>query len=85
MNVAGAGILTTAAESGAAQAFVDFLLTEESQAYFAERDAGVPAHRGRAGQPGLPALDEMASPDIDLSDLSDLEGTLRLIQEAGVL
>ena len=40
---------------------------------------------GVTANPDLPPLDEVASPDIDLSDLSDLEGTLRLIQEAGVL
>ena len=34
---------------------------------------------------GLPPLEEIDSPDIDLSDLSDLEGTLRLMEEAGVL
>ena len=33
----------------------------------------------------LPALTDIQSPDIDLSDLADLEGTLQLMQEASVL
>ena len=85
VNVAGAGILTTAANPVAAQAFVDYLLTEESQEYFAGETQEYPLVDGVPANSELPTLDEIASPDIDLSDLSDLEGTLRLIQEAGVL
>ena len=85
VNVAGAGILTTAANPVAAQAFVDYLLTEEGQEYFAGETQEYPLVDGVPANPELPTLDEIASPDIDLSDLSDLEGTLRLIQEAGVL
>ncbi len=85
INVAGAAILTTAANPAAAQAFVDFLLTPESQAYFAEQTHEYPLIDGVAANPVLPPLADIDSPDIDLSDLDDLDGTLRLLQEAGVL
>jgi iron(III) transport system substrate-binding protein len=85
VNVASAGILSTAKNPAAAQAFIDYLLTEESQEYFANETHEYPLIDGVAANTDLPALDEISSPDIDLSDLSDLEGTLRLIQEAGVL
>ncbi len=85
VNVAGAGILTSSKNPTAAQAFVDYLLTQESQTYFAEETQEYPLLPGVEANPDLPALDEIDSPDIDLSDLADLEGTLRLIQEAGVL
>jgi iron(III) transport system substrate-binding protein len=85
VNVASAGILSTAKNPAAAQAFVDYLLTEQSQEYFATETHEYPLIDGVAANPELPTLDEVASPDIDLSDLADLEGTLRLIQEAGVL
>ena len=85
INVAGAGILSSSKNPAAAQAFVDFLLTEESQAYFADETQEYPLVDGVAANPELPPLSEIDSPDIDLSDLADLEGTLRLIQEAGVL
>ena len=58
---------------------------EESQEYFAEETQEYPLVAGVAANPELPSLAEIDSPDIDLSDLADLEGTLRLIQEAGVL
>ena len=85
VNVAGAGILTTAANPTAAQAFVDFLLSEASQTYFATETSEYPLIDGVSPDPGLPTLAELQSPDIDLTDLSDLEGTLRLLQEAGAL
>ena len=85
VNVAGAGILSTAPNPVAAQAFIDFLLTEESQTYFAEETYEYPLVAGVTADPALPALSEIQSPDIDLSDLADLEGTLELMQEAGAL
>lgn len=85
INVAGAGILTTAPNPVAAQAFIDFLLTTESQQYFATETHEYPLIAGVEADPVLPPLADVASPDIDLSDLSDLEGTLQLLQEAGVL
>jgi iron(III) transport system substrate-binding protein len=85
VNVAGAGILTTAPNPAGAQAFIDFLLSEESQGYFSTETFEYPLVDGIAADPGLPTLAEIESPAIDLSDLADLEGTLTLMQEAGVL
>jgi iron(III) transport system substrate-binding protein len=85
VNVAGAGILTTAKNPAAAQAFVDFLLSEESQAYFATETSEYPLIEGVPADPGLPTLAELESPEIDLSDLADLEGTLKLLQDTGAL
>jgi iron(III) transport system substrate-binding protein len=85
VNVAGAGILSTARNPAAAQAFVDFLLAEESQAYFAEETYEYPLIDGVAADDRLTPLDEIESPDIDLSDLSDLQGTVELMQAVGIL
>jgi iron(III) transport system substrate-binding protein len=85
VNVAGAAILATSPNPTAAQAFVDFLLTDESQAYFATETSEYPLVAGVAADPALPPLADLESPDIDLSDLADLEGTLTLLQDAGAL
>jgi iron(III) transport system substrate-binding protein len=85
VNVAGVGILSTAPHAEAAQRFVDFLLTEETQRYFAEQTEEYPLVAGVEANAALPPLSEIESPDIDLSDLSDLEDTLHLLQDAGVL
>ena len=85
INVAGAAILETAPNPAAARAFVDFLLTTESQRYFATETHEYPLIDGVEADPELPPLADIDSPDIDLSDLADLAGTLRLLQDAGVL
>jgi iron(III) transport system substrate-binding protein len=85
INVAGAAMLTTAKNQEAAQAFIDFLLTNESQAYFAEQTYEYPIVDGVPADERLTPLDQIAAPDIDLSDLSDLQGTIELMQDVGIL
>jgi len=85
VNVAGAGILGTAPNAEGATALVDYLLGEEAQAYFATETFEYPLIEGVTADPALPELSEIATPNIDLSDLSDLEGTLQLLQEVGIL
>ena len=85
INVAGAAILTTSKNPEAAQEFVDYLLANESQAYFAEETYEYPLVAGVAADERLTPLDQIESPDIDLSDLADLQGTVELMQAVGVL
>lgn len=85
VNVAGAGVLNTAKNPAAAIAFIEFLLADESQRYFADETFEYPLIEGVPADPRLTPLADIQSPDVDLSDLADLEGTLKLMQEAGVL
>ncbi|MGH2427565.1 MAG: iron ABC transporter substrate-binding protein [Candidatus Limnocylindria bacterium] len=85
VNVAGAAILNTAENDQAARAFVDYLLSAEAQHYFADETYEYPLVEGVEPNEALPALSEIETPEIDLSDLADLEGTLDLLREAGVL
>ena len=85
VNVAGAGILSTSKNADRARTFVEFLLNDESQRYFAEETFEYPLVPGVPADERLIPLAEIDSPDIDLSDLADLEGTLEMMQEAGVL
>ncbi len=85
VNVAGVGILVGAPNPTAAEAFAAFLLEDESQRYFAETTFEYPLVPGIAADARLVPLAEIRSPDIDLSDLADLAGTLRVLREAGVL
>ena len=86
INVAGVGILDTAKDRAAAEAFVAFLLSDEAQTYFSEETneypivAGVPATAA-----GLLPLADVHTPELDLTDLDDLEGTLQLLQEVNAL
>lgn len=85
VNVAGVGILKTAAHPSAANAFVEFLLAEEAQRYFSEETKEYPLLQGVAADPILPPLDSLTTPAIDLNSLSDLQGTLELLQSLGIL
>lgn len=85
VNIAGAGILDTASNPEAAEELLRFLLSEEAQLYFAEETYEYPLVTGVPTNPDLVPLDDIQTPDIDLSDLDDLEGTLEMMTEVGVL
>jgi iron(III) transport system substrate-binding protein len=85
VNVAGVGILDTADSREPADRFVEFLLSEEAQAYFASETFEYPLVDGAETSGDLPPLSELQPPEIDLGDLSDLEGTLDLLRDTGVL
>jgi iron(III) transport system substrate-binding protein len=85
VNVAGAGILDTAANADAASQLVDFLLSEEAQTYFAEQTFEIPLAAGVAPVEGVPALTELTLPDLDLNQLDDLAGTLELLTDLGIV
>jgi iron(III) transport system substrate-binding protein len=85
VNVAGVGILKTAANPGPAQQLVDYLLSPAAQQYFADETFEYPLVEGIAPHPDLIPLAQINHPDVDLSNLADLEGTLRLMREVGVL
>jgi iron(III) transport system substrate-binding protein len=83
---AGAGILSTTQNQAAAEAFVGFLLAEESQQYFATETFEYPLLPGVPSPEGLPALDSLAAPDIDLSELAQvLDRATELVAESGLL
>lgn len=81
VNATGAGILSDHPD---AQAFVEYLLSDQGQTYFAEKTFEYPLVEGIAAPEGLPALADLQGPDIDLSDLSDLEATVSVIEAAGL-
>ncbi len=85
VNVAGVSILRTARNPDAAHAFADFLLSDEGQKYFASETFEYPLVPGVPVDERLVPLAEVESPQIDLSDLSDLRGTLELLQKAGII
>jgi iron(III) transport system substrate-binding protein len=82
---AGAGILDTAENPEAARSFLEYALSEEAQQYFADETFEYPLIEGVEINEELVPLDEIQSPNVDLSNLDDLQGTLELLQETGVL
>ena len=85
VNVAGVGVLGSSDNGDAAAEFVDYLLSSDAQEYFADETKEYPLVEGVEADPALTPLEDIGTPEIDLSELSDLEGTLELLQEVGIL
>lgn len=84
VNVAGVGVLTGRSDERTT-AFVDYLLGVEAQTYFAEQTKEFPLIAGvEPDVPGLPPLDSLEAPDVDLSELDTLEQTLEMLDEVGL-
>ena len=83
--VAGAGIVQTSQNRENAVHFLDFLLSPIAQQYFASQTYEYPVIKGVVINPLLTPLEEINAPDIDMADLDDLEGTLALLREVGIL
>jgi iron(III) transport system substrate-binding protein len=84
VNVAGAGVLRTSPRPAAAAEFIRFLLSEDVQRAFGSRvDAAEFPLRIGVDSTLLPSLDALGAPDVDLSRLEDLQGTLALLQDVG--
>lgn len=88
VSVAGAAVLSSSDQSDDAESFVDFLLSEDAQRFYVDEaeEAEYPLIEGIDAKEGLPALDELQGPDVDLSTFgSELEATVELLRETGYL
>jgi len=62
-----------------------FLLSAQGQTYFAEETAEYPLADGAPDPAGVPALEELQPPQVDLSDLASLQETVDLMTQTGLL
>jgi iron(III) transport system substrate-binding protein len=79
-----ASVLADAEGNTAATEFIDFLLGEEAQTYFAEETFEYPLRDGVAPSGELPPLSELQPPTYEFGTLADLQTTARLISESGL-
>ncbi len=85
INIAGAAILKSTDQPYDALALVDYLLSDTAQEYFAQSTYEYPLVASVHPSVDLPALAEIETPEIDLSDLADLQGTVQMIEDSGAL
>ena len=83
--VAGAGILEASENKETAQEFVEFLLSKPAQVCFTLDAKEYPVAAGVVPVCDLPPLESLDPPEVDLGSLSDLQGTLELLRDVGVL
>lgn len=83
--LAGAGRLASGENKANAIAFLNFLLSQEAQKYFAEQTFEYPLIAGVQLASELIPLSELNVPSISPGQLSDIRGTVMLLQEVGML
>ena len=83
---AGAGMLGASRNKEAALRFIEFLLSDTAQEYFVTETFEYPAVAGIATPEGVPAIETLAQPSLELSALAGvLDRATQLISEAGLL
>ena len=85
VNVAGAGILQGSKKAADAARLIEFLLTDESQRYFAEKTFELPVVTTVEADPQLPDIEKLAKPEVELSKLDDAKGTVDLLTRLQIL
>lgn len=83
--VTAASIIKGTDRSEDAEKFVEFLLSEEAQKYFAEQTFEYPLAAGAEPNPVLPEFDDLPVTRVDLGELGGgLEATAELIETSGL-
>ncbi|MDS0292676.1 extracellular solute-binding protein [Halogeometricum luteum] len=85
INAAGVEVLSASGNQELAFTFVRHLLSAEAQEFFATRTYAYPMVPDVPPVGGLPTIDELNPPSIDLSRLSEIQPTLTLMRDVGVL
>ncbi len=85
INVSGAEIIQGTDNPDLAENFLRHLVSAEAQEFFATQTFAYPTIPGVQPVGGLPTIDELNPPDLDLADLADSDATLDLLRDTGVL
>ncbi|MGI9022446.1 MAG: iron ABC transporter substrate-binding protein [Acidimicrobiales bacterium] len=85
VNVSAVGVVKGSTHDADARRLVEFLLSDESQRYFAENTYELPVVTTVHAGPELPQIVTLARPEVDLSNLDDAKGTVDLLSNLGIL
>ena len=87
MSVAAIGQLKSAKNAQFAQKWIAFLLSEDAQRFFAEKTMEYPLLPNIPLHPSLQKADALkkSRPNVDLKTLKDRKGTLKVLQDVGLL
>ncbi|MFB6079485.1 MAG: substrate-binding domain-containing protein [Haloferacaceae archaeon] len=85
VDVAGVEVMKDADDPEFARNFVRHLLSAEAQEFLTTRSFAYPMIDGVKPVDPLPPLDELDPPEMDLTKLADVQPTIDLLRETGVL
>ena len=83
--VSGAGLLSTSQNQESGLTFIEYLLSEKAQTYFSDETFEYPLAAQVPPSVNLPPLASLNAVEINLADLADLQGTVQLMQDVGML
>ncbi len=85
INVSGAGVLASSKKIAAAEDLINFLTSAPSQQNFVSNTHEYSLIAGAAAPAGLPGLNQIGAPTIDLASLKNIKQTQDLLIEVGLL
>ncbi len=85
VNVAGVAMMKTTDQKEDVQKFINYMVSPNAQNYFASKTNEYPLSKAVEAKTLQVSLKELDPPEIDLTKLSSLEETLKLLQKAGVV
>jgi iron(III) transport system substrate-binding protein len=84
LNVGGVGIIKGTKNGAAANAFVDFMLSQPVQQLEAKNALEIPVVKGVKQPEGMPTPDELMVPGLDVRQFEQLPDARRLLSEVGI-
>jgi iron(III) transport system substrate-binding protein len=85
INVSGAGVLASSKKYAAAEDLINFLTSDPSQAKFVADTHEYSLVSGATAPAGVPTLDQIGAPAVDLNALRNIKVTQDLLIEVGLL
>lgn len=85
INVSGAGILKTSKKYAAAENLINFLTSQGVQSKFVSETQEYSLIANQISPAGLPSLNEIGSPAVDLESLNDVQRTQEILIRVGLL
>jgi iron(III) transport system substrate-binding protein len=85
LSVDGVGIIKGTDNEAAANAFVDFLLSQTAEQYFAAGNVEIPIVESVEPREGKLTADELTVPGLDVQQLEELDDARELLTEVGIL
>lgn len=85
INVSGVGVLASSKKQAAATTFINYLTSALVQSKFALQSHEYSLIPGAPTPEGVPALDKVGAPTVDLNSLANLKRTQALLIEVGLL
>lgn len=85
INVSGAGVLASSKKYAAAEGLINFLTSQKTQEEFVSKTHEYSLIEGSSAPEGVPSLEDIGAPAVDLETLKNIKQTQDLLVKVGLL